>query len=73
MPLAVRYGSSVPYGALSFAVIGGYDEDFNYLDTVYAFDIGTSDSWKLLPQKLTRPKHAVLAIPVRSNDFSDCV
>ena len=76
MPVSVRFGSPAPYGALSFAVIGGYDAANVDLDTVYAFEAangGGADSWKLLPQRLLRPKHAALAIPVRSVDFPACV
>ncbi len=73
-PLPIQYeqATSVQYGD-TFAIIGGY----GYLpnphqhDTVYVYEPAT-DSWRLIPKRLTQKKWSMGAFTVDKSIFPEC-
>ena len=43
----------------------------NYLDTVYKYE-AKNESWTLMPERMSQPKHAVAAFLVNPEEFPSC-
>ena len=70
MPADIRLGASVQYGN-TFLAVGGYDDDNEqYLDTVYMFDV-EEESWILMPQRMEEGRWELPAFLV-PDDFASC-
>ncbi len=70
LPFRWDFPATVPYGS-TFVALGGFRDITTRVDLVYRYNRAT-DSWILLPARLSQPKAAVTAFQLFDTDFARC-